>query len=55
MDAHHATFHVTCREWVSFGRRLRGRGVRREVLVAELMRRSFGAGRAWSAITDGAR
>jgi glycosyltransferase involved in cell wall biosynthesis len=54
MDALHATVHLTCKDWVSFGRRLRGPATTREVLVAELMRRSFGAGRVWTAITDGA-
>jgi glycosyltransferase involved in cell wall biosynthesis len=53
MNALHATVHVTCRDWISFGRRLRGPASTREVLAAELTRRSFGAGRAWSAITDG--
>jgi glycosyltransferase involved in cell wall biosynthesis len=54
LDALHATVRVTCRDWISFARRLRGPGSTREVLAAELTRRSFGAGRAWSAITDSA-
>ena len=52
MNALHATVHVTCRDWRSFGRRLLGPATTREVLAAELTRRSFGAGRVWTAITD---
>jgi len=55
MDALHATVHFTCKDWGSFGRRLRGPEAVREVLVAEVARRSFGAGRMWSTIKDGAR
>jgi len=52
MNALHATVAVTCKEWMSFGRRLQRSPSTREVLAAELARRAFGAGRVWSAITD---
>jgi glycosyltransferase involved in cell wall biosynthesis len=53
MNALRATIHLTCADWISFGRRLQKRSAStREVLAAELARRAFGAGRAWSAITD---
>jgi glycosyltransferase involved in cell wall biosynthesis len=54
MDALHATVHVTCKDWLSFARRLRGPATTREVLAAELTRRSFGAGRVWTAMTEDA-
>jgi hypothetical protein len=55
MDALHATVHVTCKDWRSFARRLLGPATTSEVLAAELTRRSFGAGRVWTAIRDDAR
>ena len=53
MDTLHAAVHVTCKGWVSLGRRLRGPDTTREVLTDELVRRTVGMGRMWATITDG--
>ena len=52
MDTLHAAVQVTCKGWVSLGRRLRGPDTTPVVLADELVRRTFGAGRVWSTITD---
>jgi glycosyltransferase involved in cell wall biosynthesis len=52
MDALHAALHVTCKGWVSLGRRLRGPDTTRAVLTDELVRRTLGMGRMWSTIAD---
>jgi glycosyltransferase involved in cell wall biosynthesis len=52
MGALHTAVHVTCKGWLSFGRRLRGPDTRRVVLTDELVRRTLGMGMMWTAITD---
>jgi len=48
----HTAVRLTCTGWVGLGRRLRGPDTTRVVLADELIRRTVGMGRMWSAITD---
>jgi len=52
-DTLHAALHVTCGDWPSLVRRLRGPDATRAVLADELVRRTRGVGRVWAGIANG--